>query len=88
MLTPDEQADVDFYLATNPKAGTVISGTGGWRKVRIARRGEGKSGGYRIVYILRLPTRVVLGAIYAKNERANISATDKAKLKQLAEALE
>lgn len=37
------------YLAENPDAGDEIKGTGGCRKVRVAGRGKGKSGGYRVI---------------------------------------
>ena len=37
------------YLAANPDAGDEIKGTGGCRKVRVAGRGKGKSGGYRVI---------------------------------------
>ena len=35
------------FLAQNPRAGVEIPGTGGCRKLRIAGRSKGKSGGYR-----------------------------------------
>jgi hypothetical protein len=37
------------FLAQNPKAGVEIPGTGGCRKLRIAGRSKGKSGGYRAI---------------------------------------
>ena len=40
------------YLAANPDAGDEIKGTGGCRKVRVAGRGKGKSGGYRVITLL------------------------------------
>ena len=36
-------------VAADPLAGDLIVGSGGCRKLRIARNGGGKSGGYRIV---------------------------------------
>ena len=36
-------------LAANPEAGDLIVGSGGIRKVRVAGRGKGKSGGYRVL---------------------------------------
>jgi hypothetical protein len=33
-----------------PEAGDVIVGTGGLRKLRVAKSGQGKSGGYRVIY--------------------------------------
>ncbi|MES1948272.1 hypothetical protein C84B14_13013 [Salinisphaera sp. C84B14] len=38
------------YLAEHTKAGDLMRGTGGIRKLRWARDGSGKSGGVRVVY--------------------------------------
>jgi len=35
-------------VAADPECGDVIRGTGGFRKVRVARKGMGKSGGARL----------------------------------------
>ncbi len=45
LFTSDEKVDLINFLASNPLAGDEIPGTGGVRKVRIAARGKGKSGG-------------------------------------------
>ena len=42
-LTEEERENVIRYLALNPKAGVLIRGTGGIRKIRWARNGMGKS---------------------------------------------
>ncbi len=44
-----ERANVVSTLAADPQAGAVMQGTGGCRKLRIAGRNKGKSGGYRVV---------------------------------------
>lgn len=36
-------------LAEDPDVGTVIPGSGGLRKVRMAGAGRGKSGGFRVI---------------------------------------
>jgi hypothetical protein len=36
-------------LAAEPFAGEIMVGTGGCPKFRLAGRGKGKSGGYRVV---------------------------------------
>ncbi len=36
-------------MANHPEAGDEISGTGGARKIRVAGRGKGKSGGYSVI---------------------------------------
>lgn len=48
-MTDAERRIAVDTIAANPTAGDVMQGTGGCRKVRIAGRGKGKSGGYRIV---------------------------------------
>ena len=48
-MSDDDRTAVVDRIAANPTAGVLIEGSGGCRKVRVARRGQGKSGGYRIV---------------------------------------
>ena len=61
-------------LAMDPEAGDLIRGSGGCRKVRVAGRGKGKSGGYRVVTVYappRMPVYVL--AVLSKGSRANFS---------------
>jgi hypothetical protein len=53
LFSEDERADIVALVAADPECGDVIRGTGGFRKVRVARKGMGKSGGARVVYIWR-----------------------------------
>jgi hypothetical protein len=46
-MTEAEISALEDILANDPEAGDVIQGSGGCRKVRVAGRGKGKSGGYR-----------------------------------------
>jgi len=50
LLMDDEFKDMQEALITNPEAGPIISGTGGFRKLRWSRAGMGKSGGVRVIY--------------------------------------
>lgn len=50
LLTEAERRDVVDCLAAHPKAGDLMEGTGGVRKMRWARAGRGKSSGVRIIY--------------------------------------
>jgi hypothetical protein len=45
IMYDEEREHIVAFLAANPEAGTPLGG--GLRKVRIARAGGGKSGGYR-----------------------------------------
>jgi hypothetical protein len=76
MSEADRTALVDF-VAANPEAG--ISLGGGLRKVRIAREGGGKSGGYRTVYVFGgTDMPIFLLTVFAKNEKDNLSQTEQA----------
>ena len=60
---------------------------GGVIKQRIARPGEGKSGGYRSIILFRRGERAFFVYGFAKNDQANIDASDERDLKELAKAL-
>lgn len=49
-MSEDEMTAAVDFVAADPEAGDVMQGTGGVRKARLAGRGKGKSGGYRIVW--------------------------------------
>jgi hypothetical protein len=57
---------------------------GGLIKQRIARAGQGKSGGYRTVIAYRRSERAVFFFGFAKNERSNIDDDELAEFKLLA----
>jgi hypothetical protein len=57
---------------------------GGLIKQRIARAGQGKSGGYRTVVAFRLGQRAVFLFGFAKNERSNIDGEELREFKRLA----
>ncbi len=81
---------IQAELLKNPGAGTVIQGTGGLRKLRVAdtRRGKGKRGGYRVIYLdLSEAERTYLLALYDKDEKDDISSEEKMVLRGLAERL-
>ena len=54
-----------------------MRGTGGVRKVRFAREGGGKSGGFRVVYFLHDPGMPVFSlTLFAKSDKANLTAAE------------
>jgi hypothetical protein len=57
---------------------------GGVIKQRIARPGQGKSGGYRTIIFFRQGERAVLAYGFAKSERPNIDADDEKQFKEAA----
>jgi len=48
-MTTDEMGTAVMTVAADPMAGDLIVGSRGCRKVRLAGRGKGKSGGYRLI---------------------------------------
>jgi hypothetical protein len=82
MTEAERNAAVEF-IACNPMAGDVIEGTGGARKVRIAREGAGKSGGYRVITYYTSEARpVYLLTVISKGRQANLTADQKAQIKK------
>ncbi len=74
----DEHAELIDYLAHNPAAGDVITGTGGVRKLRWARSGSGKRGGARVVYFYYRPDcPLYLLLAYAKAQATDLNADEK-----------
>jgi len=62
---------------------------GGVIKQRVARTGQGKSGGYRTLILFRQGDRAIFAFGFAKSAQANISKADLALLRNAAsEALE
>ena len=44
LFSEEERADIVALVAADPECGDVIRGTGGFRKVRVARKWRGASG--------------------------------------------
>lgn len=57
---------------------------GGLIKQRVARRGWGRSGGYRVIVVYRPKGRAVFLFGFAKNERENISSDELVLLREIA----
>jgi hypothetical protein len=57
---------------------------GGLIKQRVARRGQGRSGGYRVIVAYRIRNRAVFLYGFAKNERENIRSDELIFLRDLA----
>lgn len=75
LLSAKEHFELVTLLAADPKAGDVIKGTGGIRKLRFRAAGRGKSGGVRVIYYYLDESMPVLAILlYAKNERETLSA--------------
>ena len=82
-LSRAEREGIVVFLSKSPKAGDLIPGSGGARKVRFAGRGKGKSGGYRVItYFGGDDIPVFLLNIFAKGDRVNLSKAEVNELRQ------
>ena len=84
ILTDDEREAFAVFIAQNPRAGSVVWGSGGIRKVRWAQKGSGKSGGARVIYYNRLENgEIWLLTLYAKSDRSTIPAHELKMIKEV-----
>jgi hypothetical protein len=81
-LSDDERLDIVSTVAKAPMLGDIMPGTGGARKIRVAGRGKGKSGGFRVIsYYAAEDIPVFLLAVLSKGERANLSHAERNELR-------
>lgn len=74
----EARAELVAAIAADPLAGEIMQGTGGLRKVRFARPGSGKSGGYRVcTYYHSEAYPVFLDTAFAKNQKTNLSKAER-----------
>lgn len=67
-----------------PGQGAVIRGSGGLRKVRWARPGSGKSGGFRVIdYWASAETAFYMLYAYSKSEQGDLTQSQARRLGQL-----
>lgn len=86
LFSEREREDIVAMVAENPECGDVMSGTGGFRKVRVPRQGMGKSGGARVVYLWRNDKfPVFLITAFSKNKKANLTKAERNVLKRRAD---
>ncbi|MDQ6436506.1 type II toxin-antitoxin system RelE/ParE family toxin [Mesorhizobium sp. LHD-90] len=80
-MTAQEMEDAVFMVASDPQGGDIIQGTGGCRKYRLAGRGKGKSGGYRIITVFGgrdMP--VFMLTVFGKGQKDNLSRAERNEL--------
>ena len=74
LLSDDEYRELQATLVERPRAGSVIPGSGGIRKLRWRASGRGKRGGARVIYYWATEQeRILMLLIYAKNESEDLT---------------
>jgi len=86
-MSDDERHAAIDSIARNPGAGVLIGS--GVRKVRFARKGSGKSGGFRIIHFFRDDDRmpVFLLTVFAKNEKSTLTRSETEAIRRLGQQL-
>lgn len=87
-LTDDNLRELQKILLDNPKAGDVIQGTGGLRKIRIPLDNTGKRGGGRVIYVdIEFKETIYFINVYTKNEKDDLTEEEKKAFKAVVKIL-
>ena len=87
-LGEDEVSLLIDAVAADPRQGVEVRGSGGIRKVRVAGRGRGKSGGYRVMTaFVGEDAPVYLLALLSKGDRGNFTDREVASMGALTMAI-
>lgn len=88
-LNDEDLKILQLEILSNPKAGAVIRGTGGLRKMRFALEGKGKSSSTRILYVdFVIFEKVYLITAYPKSQKIDLSEAERKDIKKLITQLE
>lgn len=88
-LSDDDLKRLQEELLADPKVGAVMRGTGGVRKMRFAFEQKGKSGSVRVIYVdFEVYEKIFLITAYPKNEKDNLTDSERNEIKQMIHALE
>ena len=87
-LSETERLALLDHLARRPLSGVLVAGANGLRKLRWGKGSSGKSGGVRVIYYFHNHSMpLYLLALFAKNEKANLSAAERQALGRLIDTL-
>jgi len=87
-LDDDQYQLLQAALMANPEAGSLISGSGGLRKVRWAVDGKGKRGSLRAIYYwVTRDSHILFLTLYHKSEMADLAQKDIKALAKLVKGL-
>lgn len=80
--------ELQNILLANPRAGNVIQGVSGARKIRFAANEHGKSGGVRVIYVdIVVDEQIFLLTAYPKGVKSDLTENEKKTLAKLIKTL-
>ena len=86
LINDDEYKELQNFLLKTPDTGAIIQGSGGIRKLRWKQSGQGKRGGFRVIYFWHVSDDVFLMLLaYPKNVQDNLTNEQLTILKKLVE---
>lgn len=89
LLSEEDRRAIEARLCANLEAGAIIRRTGGFRKLRHALEGGGKSGGARVIYFADQECeRVYMILAYGKGAKETLTRAEENELSKLATQLE
>lgn len=86
LMSEEERERIVDFVAAHPESGTALGG--GLYKLRVARPGAGKSGGFRTIYLFigdNVP--IFLLSVFAKNQMGDLAPKEKARLIEFGKSL-
>lgn len=88
-LADNDLRILENYLLQDPKAGDIIEGTSGARKLRFQLNdNQGKSGGGRVIYVdIFQKEKLYFLFAYPKNMQENLTAEQKKMIKKIIEEI-
>src|ERR1700682_1669607 len=84
LLSDEAYRRFQVHLVGDPRAGDVIPGSGGLRKVRWGSKGKGKRGGIRVIYYyLDVRGRLYLLFAYLKGRQGDLTRMELRELRRV-----
>jgi hypothetical protein len=90
-LTDDDLLALQIAIMRHPRAGAVVAGTGGLRKLRFVPPGwsTGKSGALRVCYAhFESHGIVLLAIVYPKSKKDDLTVQEKQRIRELIQRCE
>ncbi len=89
-LSDEALSEFQNALLNDPETGDVMPGCGGMRKMQVPdpKRGKGKRGGARVIYLhIQETDQIHLVTVYGNDQKDDLSADDKKLYRQFVQIL-